>query len=382
MLGLQFSITIFMLAMVLVMFLQNRNIENSAEMYPKSEIITLSRIGVESIRDRHDTLRNELLKIPGVTHVSYGSQLPFEQSNSSFNVSTDAGGEEADFLLTQIVVDQTFFATYDMDLLAGRPLSIEISADTVRKDVMAANAVVNELALVRLGLASPDEALGEVFFERRGDSEPRAYTIIGVLPDQNYQGFHNQIKPMVFYMNPLAHHYGSIRVAGVAMGRVLQDVEAVWKEVVPDYPAQSRFLDDEFNETFEIYTGLSLVLGGFAFVALLLSLIGLFGLAAFMAQGRTREIGVRKVMGAKMYQIVRLLIWQFSRPVLWALLVALPLAYFAANIYLDFFADRITFTLPIVVGAGVLAVLFAWGIVAIHAIRVARANPIHALRYE
>ena len=116
--------------------------------------------------------------------------------------------------------------------------------------------------------------------------------------------------------------------------------------------------------------------------ALLLSLIGLFGLAAFMAQGRTREIGVRKVMGAKMYQIVRLLIWQFSRPVLWALLVALPLAYFAANIYLDFFADRITFTLPIVVGAGVLAVLFAWGIVAIHAIRVARANPIHALRYE
>ena len=166
------------------------------------------------------------------------------------------------------------------------------------------------------------------------------------------------------------------------MGRALTDVEAVWKEVIPDYPIQSRFLDEEFNETFEIYNGLSMILAGFALVALLLSLIGLFGLAAFMAAGRTREIGVRKVMGANSLQIVRLLVWQFSRPVLWSLLVALPLAYLAAGSYLTFFADRISYPGPIVGIAGAIAVLFAWCIVAIHAYRVARANPIHALRYE
>ena len=117
-------------------------------------------------------------------------------------------------------------------------------------------------------------------------------------------------------------------------------------------------------------------------MALLLSTIGLFGLAAFMAEGRTREIGLRKVMGANIPQIVRLLIWQFSKPVLWSLILALPLAYFASNTYLNFFADRISAPAGIVGASGVLAVLFAWAIVAVHAIRIARANPIHALRHE
>ena len=101
-----------------------------------------------------------------------------------------------------------------------------------------------------------------------------------------------------------------------------------------------------------------------------------------MAAGRTKEIGVRKVMGASTARIVRLLVWQFSRPVLWSLLVALPLAYFAANAYLQFFADRIALTGPIVSLAGAGSVLLAWLIVAVHAYRVARENPIHALRYE
>jgi len=382
MLGLQFAITICMLAIVLVMYMQNQKVASLAEIYPKSEIITLSRLGVESIQERLDTLKNELRNIPGVTHVSYASQLPYEFSNSSNNVSRDAGGEGTDFLMSRIIVDEDFFTTYDMNLLDGRPLTRATSADTLKEDVLAANVVVNELALARLGFSSPEDAMGQVFYQLRGDDESRALTIVGVLPDQNYQGFHNTIKPTMFYMYPASYHYGSVRVEGVAMGQVLSEVESVWQEIIPDYPIQSHFLDDDFKETYEIYSGLSLVLGGFALVALVLSLIGLFGLAAFMAAGRTREIGVRKVMGANMIQIVRLLIWQFSRPVLWALLVALPLAYFASNTYLTFFADRITLTAPIVGVAGAISVLVAWGIVAIHAVRVARANPIHALRYE
>ena len=133
---------------------------------------------------------------------------------------------------------------------------------------------------------------------------------------------------------------------------------------------------------FQIYNTMMRVLGGFAFVALMLSMIGLFGLAAFMTQIRTREIGIRKVMGASSAQIVRLLVWQFSRPVLWSLLIALPLAYFASYTYLNFFADRINIAPIIVVVAGALAVIFSWVIVALHAVRVARANPVLALRYE
>jgi len=113
-----------------------------------------------------------------------------------------------------------------------------------------------------------------------------------------------------------------------------------------------------------------------------LAMIGLFGLAAFMAAQRTKEIGVRKVLGASSTQIARLLVWQFSKPVMWALAIALPAAFFASKIYLDFFADRIRSPIIILLAAGVIAVLLAWSTVAGHAIRIARRNPVLALRYE
>lgn len=382
MLGLQFSITVFMLAMVLVMLLQNRNIAISSEIYPKSQIITISRLNHDPIRERLETVKVELEKAPGVTGVSYVSQLPYEQSNSSTNVSRQAGDAESDFLMDQIIVDENFVGVFDVPLLAGRSLDKAISADTLKRGVPEGNVLVNELALERLGFASPQEALGEVFYDLREDEEDGVWTIVGVLPDQNYKGFHNQINPTTFYMDPRRFQSGAIRVEGVAMGHALSGVEEAWDSVIPDYPVQSGFLDEEFNETFQVFMGLSVTLAGFAALALLLSLIGLFGLAAFMAAGRTKEIGVRKVMGANVFQIVRLLIWQLSRPVLLALLIGLPLAYFASRTYLDFFADRIPLVIPVVVGAGVLSVMLAWAIVAVHAVRVARANPIHALRYE
>ena len=125
-----------------------------------------------------------------------------------------------------------------------------------------------------------------------------------------------------------------------------------------------------------------MALAGFAGVALSLAMIGLFGLAAFMAAQRTKEIGVRKVLGANTTQIARLLVWQFSKPVIWALAIALPAAFFASKTYLDFFADRIGSPIFILLAAGAIAVIFAWGTVAGHAIRIARSNPILALRYE
>ncbi|MEM6937060.1 MAG: FtsX-like permease family protein, partial [Pseudomonadota bacterium] len=117
-------------------------------------------------------------------------------------------------------------------------------------------------------------------------------------------------------------------------------------------------------------------------VALALAMIGLFGLAAFMAAQRTKEIGVRKVLGASSLQIAGLLVWQFSKPVLWALAVALPAAFFATKIYLNFFADRIESPILLLAAAGATAVVLAWATIAGHAWRIARANPIRALRYE
>jgi putative ABC transport system permease protein len=210
----------------------------------------------------------------------------------------------------------------------------------------------------------------------------RVYTIVGVMPDQNFLGLHNNIKPFVFMVNPKNFSHGSIRIKGDDMKATYREVEKVWDKVIPDYPMQTEFLDETFGQIFVIFSTMTKVLSGFAFIALMLSMIGLFGLAAFMAARRTKEIGIRKVMGASLIQIVRMLIWQFSKPVMWALLVALPVSYFASNIYLNFFADRLEQTESIVLGAGILAVGFSWATVAVHAVKIARSSPIHALRHE
>ena len=383
MLVLQFSISIFMLGMVLVMYLQNEKIEESSHMYPRSEIVTLQRLQVEGISSRLETLRNELVNLPGVESVSYSSLLPYLQSNSRMGATPESGDEASAIMLTQIIVDEQFVPTYDIPLIAGRNLTREIGNDTVRDEVRPANVIINELAVSQLGFRSPAQAIGQVFYDfRRDEPSHHEYTVVGVMPDQNFQGFHNKIKPTVFYTYPAVYSFGSVRVRGAEMAATLTAIEDVWDELVQDYPIQTEFLDDTFAETFEIFQAMTLVLTSFAFVALALSLIGLFGLAAFMAETRTKEIGVRKVMGASQWQIARLLIWQFSRPVIWALLFATPLAWFAANTYLQFFAERIALIEGIIVLAGLVAIVFAWAIVGVHAVRIARANPIRALRYE
>jgi putative ABC transport system permease protein len=241
--------------------------------------------------------------------------------------------------------------------------------------------------LAKLGMSSPAEAVNQRFYniddaDDADDADKlREFIIVGVVPTQNILGLFNSEKPWVFYYSPDRLRIGSVRVNGNFIGAIEQ-VEKVWNEVIPDYPIQGRFLDEVFDDVYVILKMMNTVLAGFAFVALALALIGLFGLAAFMAAQRTKEIGIRKVLGANSVQIARLLVWQFSKPVLWALVIALPAAFVASNTYLDFFADRIDTPIVILLVSGLVAVMLAWGTVAGHAFKISRSNPILALRYE
>ncbi|OUS25386.1 hypothetical protein A9Q98_12515 [Thalassotalea sp. 42_200_T64] len=383
MIGTQFMLSIFMLAIVMIVFYQNEKVQQSSDIYPKDEVLVLEKMAVESIRKRENTLRNELLQLSDVRSVTFTAQVPFEQSNSMRDVSRIKGDENSDVQANLNEVDHDYLKTFDVPLVAGRDFSREVLGDE-RRDIenRRANVIVNVLLTRKLGFATPADAVGQTFWGEAGEQEAFQYDIVGVMEDQNLLGLHNKIKPWIFINNPYPHRYGAIRIKKGASANILLEIEEAWKRVLPDYPIKHKFLDGLFNQLYQIYKTMNGVLAGFAGIALLLALIGLFGLAAFMARSRTKEIGIRKVMGASLPQIVRLLLWQFSKPVMWAIIFALPLAYFASNMYLQFFAERIDLLIPIILLSGIVAVGLAWVVIALHAFKVARANPISALRYE
>jgi putative ABC transport system permease protein len=382
MIGVQFAISAFMLAVVSIVYVQNEKIKESSYVFPRSEIYTLSRLSIDGVRERLDTLKYELEAIPEVDVVSFSWQVPYEQNNSQRSVSLQPGDEAGKMNFHLLTMTPDFFATYDIPILYGRGLSRDVANDMAKGEDETLNVVINELAAEKLGFASAEAAVNQRFYLLSEDGINTEYVIAGVVPTQNIVGLFNEVKPWLFTYATDTLRIGSVRITGGNIMDTVAKIEEAWDRVIPEYPMQGRFLDEVFDDVYNILKYMNAALAGFAFVALALALIGLFGLAAFMAAQRTKEIGMRKVLGASTVQIARLLVWQFSKPVLWALAVALPAAYFASTLYLNFFADRIDSQIPVLVVSGALAVMLAWSTVAGHAIRIARANPIVALRYE
>jgi len=383
MIGAQFAISAFMLAIVAVVYMQNKEVEQGSHIFPRSEIYGFNRIGSDDIQPRLDTLRHEIEAIPNVDVVAYSSQVPYEQSNSTTYAAAQPGDEAGRFQVQLMRMSPEFLDAYDIPLLSGRNLNRDIAGDKfVYEESESINVLVNELVLDQLGINSPEDAINRRLYDLDEDDALIDMIIVGVVPTQNIVGLFNPNKPWVYQYQPEIFRTASVRVSGGNMLETVAAIEDAWDRVIPEYPLQGRFLDDVFNDSFKILQFMNAALAGFAFIALALAMFGLFGLAAFMAAQRTKEIGVRKVLGASSAQIARLLVWQFSKPVAWALAVALPAAYFASNLYLNFFADRISSPVFVLLVSGAIAVMLAWATVAGHAIRIARSNPVLALRYE
>lgn len=382
MIGVQFTFSVCILAMVLVVYQQNAQVEESSRIFPKDQIYTLDRLNVDQMEDRHEVLRNEMLNIPYVEDFTLASQVPYEQSNTSINASTILGDFENAISLNQINVDDSFATTYNIPFIAGRDISKDIAMDTHIRENGAVNVMINETAVRALGFENPNAALEQVFYEDEGENGVTTYTIVGVMADRNILGLFNVTKPTFFFMRDASYRIASVKISQDAPISVVRDIEETWQEVYPDYPMQGKFLNEIFQMVYMLFEIATSTLGSIAFVALALASFGLFGLAAFMAEQKTREIGIRKVLGASNNQIVRLLIWQFSTPVLWATPFALGIAFFASSQYLNIFAERIGLPYGMLIGAGVVGILIAAATVATHAFNVAKTNPVNALYHE
>ena len=243
-------------------------------------------------------------------------------------------------------------------------------------------AIINELAVSHLGFASATDAIGKTVYSGQPDGSMRVVNIVGVIANIHLRSARDSIDPMMFLVEDTVQSVLNIDLDPTMAATTVHDIEAVWNRVVPDFPLNQSFVDDNFNKFYQADEKRAQIFGGFSLFAILVSCLGLYGLAAFTAERRTREVGIRKVMGAGVFDIVRLLTFEFSKPVLLANLIAWPIAWYFANEWLQGFAFRITLGIQYFLAAGGLALLIALLTVAGHATHTAKANPIKALRHE
>jgi putative ABC transport system permease protein len=291
-----------------------------------------------------------------------------------------------------------FFDTMGIRLLAGRKLCRQYAADSAFTDwqtdeaakagaralvARGMNVVVNAYAAKQMGFASPADAVGKTIRARAFPEEVGTLpaTIVGIVQDSRFRTARDPVEPMIFpdegIYSTLIVRYDSADPQAVRAG-----IERVWKRLAPNVPFEGDFADAQLAERYLTDRARGTTFAGFALLAVVIACLGLFGLAAFTAERRTKEIGIRKVFGARIPDIVRLLAWQFSKPVVLANLIAWPVAWWVMRDWLNGFDARIPLGPGPFLMAGLLALAIALGTIAGHAVKVARLNPIHALRYE
>jgi putative ABC transport system permease protein len=332
-----------------------------------------------------NSLTQALKANPEIVDVALSNAVPFDLFNAG-NIPIHTQGQSESVATPIITISPEFPSLYGMRLLAGRLLSAAHGEDAFSSypfypqtpDVDAGhNVLINREAARRLGY-SPEEAVGKTLVAGSGGH----VTIAGVLADSKLDGMREPAAPAVYGVSPNSHTLLSIRIHGTRISETLAFIDQTWRAFAPGSAVQRYFLSDAFDKLLKSDETQGVVFALFVGIAILISCLGLFGLAAFTAERRTKEIGMRKVFGARTQDVVRLLLWQFSIPVLIANAIAWPIAYYYLHHWLESYAYRISLNPLYFLTAGVIALAIAWATIFAHAVRIARASPIFALRYE
>jgi len=348
-------------------------------------------------RDLDETLKKEIGALPGVRRVSLsGDRPPLEGQNSTLLFPSSVPG--ADKLIPETFdVDVDFFDAYGVRPLAGRVFSRDFpgDAEVIPRDGVSEphqSIVVNQTFVATLGVSRPQDAIGKVLWEPvdilTKDKRLNRTTIVGVVADMHLRSVRTEVAPMIFGLGERGKYdFLTIEVEPGRMREVRDGAARVWAHLVPSVPLRTGLVDENLAAQYDADEQRAQTFAAFAVFAVLIACLGLFGLASFAAERRTKEIGLRKVMGASVRDIVRLLVWQFSKPVILANLIAWPVAFYFMSRWLAGFRYAIDLTAPLILlglfgGAGLVALAIAWTTVAGHATRVARSSPIHALRCE
>lgn len=389
----QFAVSIGLAVCTVVIYAQTTYARNMDVGYTVENKLVLNGFGSAGATDQQQAIVNELLTISGVKDVVLSSEVPSQdnENNSGFRLLDESDDSFSDgVILNYYTTGYGFFESYDMKLLAGRTFNKEFGSDEIERipddedRIGTASIVINESAMRRLGIASPQETVGKILRAEVFGSGTHDFEIVGVASDVYFRSIKFGIRASVFFNYPARLSVATISYEGNDIASLVSDVEKVWKNMVPMTPVSHQFLNDMIRAQYQEEENQAQLFAVFSLLAVVIACLGLYGLASFTAERRTKEIGIRKIMGARVQDIVTLLVWQFSVPVLVANIIAWPVAWYLMSGWLEGFSYRIdsSYILAASVVAGLSALLIAWVTVASRAIKVADANPVNALRYE
>lgn len=366
----QFATAIILIIGTIVVYSQLHFIQQKDLGYKKDQVLIIN--DAYALNKNDEGFKNEMLQQAGVISATQSGFLPVSNSSRSDNsFSKDAVADSKNgFGMQCWNVDYDYLRTMGMELKSGRNFSKDFGTDT-------SAVIVNETVAKMLGDDSP---IGKKVYQL-GVDNPSPYTVIGVVKNFNFESLHKSVGPLAFFLGK-SPGLISFKVKAANLPTILKAVEAKWKSMAPGMPFSYRFLDESFAEMYRSEQRAGKIALIFSVLAILIACLGLFGLATFIAEQRTKEIGIRKILGASVNGIVQLLSKDFVKLVLIAFIVAVPVAWWAMNKWLQDFAYRIDLSWWIFLLAGLTALMIALVTVSFQAIKAALTNPVKNLRTE
>jgi putative ABC transport system permease protein len=371
----QFIISVVLIIASVVIAGQMKFLRSADLGFDKNQQVVIP-LRSENAKEMYHSFKEELLKQSSVANVGASLYYP-GISNVSDNIYfKDGESMQQGKDIKMNYIDRNFLQTLEIKPVAGRIFSDDYPADT------SGEIVLNQTAIKILGFPSADKALNQSLHNTFNGTSYN-YKIIGVVKDFHYEGLHLPIGPYGFLLNqPPLFNYAIVHVKSADMNSALQSIKNTWHSLNSSEPFDYSFLDKDFQKNYSAETRLSAIVGYFTIIAILISCLGLFGLATFSAEQRIKEIGVRKVLGASVTSIVTLLSKDFLKLVIISIIIASPLAWFVMNKWLESFAYRIDISWVYFAITALAAILIALITISFQAIKAAVANPVESLRSE
>ena len=373
----QFTISIMLIIGVLVIAGQVNYMQSATLGLNKDQVVIVQNGGTLPDADK-DAFRNASLEINGVKKVAMSDGV---LGGQTWNMMFRGEGSQNIQVVNSLSISGDYLDALGIQLKEGRSFSAKFPTDVLntradnQSNKMIGSVILNETAVKELGLQEP--VVGKNIFW--GQNYLR---IVGLVKDFHFTTFHDRIKPFAFLDNPRRMGNYTIKLSTENIKHTLTQLQAVWNKFSPERPFEYIFLDDTYGKLFRTEIHFQQAFTGLVILLILIACLGLFGLVTFAAQQRTKEIGIRKVLGASVNEIVRLLSTDFLKLVLMAFIIATPIAWFFMNKWLQNYAYRIKIGWWIFIVAGVLAMLIALVTISFQAIKAAVANPVKSLRTE